>query len=58
MMNIGMNPTVSDGNQRHMEVHLFDFNQDVYGELVKIEFLTKVRDYNLPSVNNFNSMEV
>lgn len=43
MMNIGINPTVSDGNQRHMEVHLFDFNQDVYGELIKIEFLTKVR---------------
>jgi riboflavin kinase/FMN adenylyltransferase len=30
MMNIGMRPTVN-GQSRSIEVHLFDFNQDIYG---------------------------
>jgi riboflavin kinase/FMN adenylyltransferase len=30
MMNIGMRPTVN-GQSRAIEVHLFDFDQDIYG---------------------------
>jgi riboflavin kinase / FMN adenylyltransferase len=41
--NIGRRPTV-DGERVQLEVHLFDFNQDIYGELVCISFQHKIRD--------------
>jgi len=41
--NIGIRPTV-DGKEPLLEVHLFDFTGDIYGELLTIEFVYKVRD--------------
>lgn len=41
--NIGQRPTF-DGTRTLLEVHLFDFNQDIYGQYVEVEFCTKVRD--------------
>lgn len=41
--NIGFRPTVGD-NKRLLEFFLFDFDADIYGKLVKIEFLQKIRD--------------
>ncbi len=41
--NVGVRPTV-DGMRCLLEVHLFDFNQDIYGKHVEIEFCTKLRD--------------
>ena len=35
MMNIGMRPTV-DGKLRTIEVNIFDFDEDIYGEEIKI----------------------
>ena len=35
MMNIGLRPTV-DGTKRVIEVHLLDFNRDIYGQLIKV----------------------
>ena len=43
MMNIGMNPTVK-GTKQSIEVHFFDFDQDIYGEKLKIELLHRLRD--------------
>lgn len=43
MMNIGINPTVN-GKKQSIEVHLFDFNADIYGEKVKVELLHRLRD--------------
>ena len=43
MMNIGSNPTV-EGKGRSMEVHFFDFNKAIYQEILKIEFLKRLRD--------------
>lgn len=43
MMNIGTNPTVN-GVSKSVEVHFFDFDQDIYGETFKIEFLKRLRD--------------
>ena len=43
MMNIGNNPTVGGINQT-IEIHFFDFNQDIYGNKVKIELLNRIRD--------------
>lgn len=43
MMNIGTNPTV-DGSRQHIEVHFFDFNQDLYGKELQVELLHRLRD--------------
>jgi riboflavin kinase/FMN adenylyltransferase len=41
--NIGIRPTV-DGKEPLLEVHLFDFQGDIYGKLLTVEFVRKVRD--------------
>ncbi len=41
--NIGKRPTV-DGHSLQLEVHLFDFNADLYGQQVCVEFKHKIRD--------------
>ena len=43
MMNIGTNPTV-DGEHHSLEVHFFDFDEDIYGQSIQIEFLKRLRD--------------
>ena len=43
MMNIGQNPTVN-GNSLKLEVHIFDFDQDIYGQSLTIIFNEKIRD--------------
>jgi riboflavin kinase/FMN adenylyltransferase len=40
--NVGTRPTV-DGTHNLLEVHLFDFNQDIYGKHVCVEFCEKIR---------------
>lgn len=42
MMNIGVRPTV-DGLHRTAEVNIFDFNADIYGETLTVEFVKWVR---------------
>lgn len=42
--NFGSNPTVTDDSQKLLEVHIIGFNQDIYGELVKVSFLVKIRN--------------
>lgn len=41
--NVGRRPTV-DGTKNILEVHLFDFDQSIYGTLVQVFFLHKLRD--------------
>ncbi len=41
--NVGRRPTV-DGKRVQLEVHLFDFNQSLYGDQVCISFQHKIRD--------------
>lgn len=43
MMNIGFNPTVQ-GNKRTIEVHLFNFQGDLYGKKLIVELLHRLRD--------------
>ena len=43
MMSIGMNPTI-ENKGRSMEVNIFDFNRDIYGETVKVSFFQKIRN--------------
>ena len=42
MMNIGFRPTL-EGETRSFEVHFFDFQEDLYGEELAIEFLQHIR---------------
>lgn len=43
MMNIGVNPTF-DANKKTIEAHFFDFDENLYGQHLKIEFLQRLRD--------------
>ncbi len=45
MLNIGVRPTIekSDGSLT-IEVNLFDFNQEIYGDELEVIFLKRVRD--------------
>lgn len=41
--NLGTRPTV-DGTTHHLEVHLFDFDDDLYGEHLEVSFLHHLRE--------------
>lgn len=43
MMNIGLRPTV-DGKTRTLEVHLLNFDGNLYGENLQVEFVERLRD--------------
>ena len=51
MMNQGPKPTFQDG-RRTLEAHLFDFDADLYGEWVRVEWVERLRD-----VKRFASVE-
>ncbi len=45
MLNIGWRPTLNNGNDQTIEVHLLDYSgSDLYGEHVRIKFYRRVRD--------------
>jgi riboflavin kinase / FMN adenylyltransferase len=41
--NLGYNPTFGD-TDLSLEVHIFDFNQDIYGKPITIRFIDRIRD--------------
>lgn len=43
MMNIGVRPTF-EGKERALEVHLFNFDKDIYGKEVQVRFFERIRD--------------
>ncbi|MCW3087310.1 MAG: riboflavin biosynthesis protein RibF [Sediminibacterium sp.] len=51
MMNIGVRPTV-DGTKRVIEVHIFDFDKDIYGQTVRVQLHTYLR-----GETKFNGLE-
>lgn len=45
MLNIGSRPTVNNNaDHRSIEVHLFDFDSDIYGEHMELIFFRKLRE--------------
>lgn len=44
MMNIGFRPTIAEDSERRIEVHLFNFNQDIYGTKLEINVIARIRD--------------
>ena len=43
MLNIGIRPTVA-GTRMQIEVNLFDFDQDIYGQNIQVEFVKMLRN--------------
>jgi riboflavin kinase/FMN adenylyltransferase len=41
---LGVRPTVEDSGRILLETYLFDYDRQCYGELVRVEFLKKLRD--------------
>ena len=41
---LGVRPTVHEDGKPVLEVHLFDFNQEIYGQHLRMDFLHKLRD--------------
>ncbi len=45
MMNMGSRPTVNDdASHKTIEVHLFDFNRNIYSEKIRISYVARLRD--------------
>lgn len=44
MTYIGNKPTLDKDEKESVEVHIFDFNDDIYGKYVKIRFVKKIRE--------------
>ncbi len=43
MLSIGVRPTVNNGTDRTIEAHLFNFNSDIYGKIIRISFVSYIR---------------
>ncbi len=44
LTNVGYNPTFNEDKKVNIETHILDFNQDIYGDNVKVHFFKKIRD--------------
>lgn len=52
MMNIGHNPTIAKNNHKSIETYFFDFEGNLYDNILKIQLLKRIRDE-----KKFNSLE-
>lgn len=43
MLDIGNRPTFSDKDERSVEVHLLDFSADIYGQSIRVDFVSRIR---------------
>ncbi len=43
MLSIGYRPTLNNGTDRSIEVHIFDFNEDIYNQPMRISFVRRTR---------------
>ena len=44
LLNIGMNPTFGDNDTPSIEVHILDFQEDIYGQSIRVFFRDRIRD--------------
>jgi len=52
MLNIGNRPTLNNGEKISIEVHILNFNEDIYNQAITVYFLRKIRDQ-----RKFNGIE-
>lgn len=51
MLYIGSRPTLKDGDARSIEVNIFDFNDNIYGQRIRLDLIDYVRsDESFPSL--------
>ena len=51
MVNIGCRPTLDNGHQLSIEVHIFDFDRDIYGKSITLQFVRFLRlEFKLGSI--------
>ena len=43
MLNIGIRPTMDNGDARSVEVHIFDFHEDIYNQILRLELVKHTR---------------
>ncbi len=56
MMNIGIRPTVDNSLARTIEVHIINFNADIYNHQIEVAFIKKLRDeIKFPSIDNLKT---
>ncbi len=44
IMNIGFKPTVDEDQKRTVEIHLFDYEKDIYGQDLRTKVIERIRD--------------
>ena len=44
MLNIGYRPTLNNGRERSIEVHILDFDGNLYGKTLTVEFIYRLRE--------------
>ncbi len=44
MLNIGVKPTVSENGKRSIEVHIFDFDEEIYDRKLTLELVRRIRN--------------
>lgn len=44
LINWGVRPTIGDDNERILEAHIFNFDSQIYGKIIKVIFSLKLRD--------------
>lgn len=52
MCNVGYNPTIGKLNTLKLETHIFNFDKMIYGEEIKVEFISYIREE-----TKFNSLD-
>lgn len=54
MLSVGFNPTI-ENKGRSMEVNIFDFNENIYGKIIRVGFHQKIR--NEEKFNNLDELK-
>ena len=44
VVNIGSNPTFGENNKPSIEVHILNFDKDIYGQKIRLYFKNRIRD--------------
>ena len=44
MANIGYNPTINSQDSIRLEVNIFNFDEEIYGDTLKVSFIKNVRE--------------
>ena len=56
MVNVGVRPTMHNGHRLSIEVNIFDFDSDIYGMPIKLEFIKFLRlEFKLGSIEELRA---